>query len=176
MLSGDRDRTTAPRRALASSSRALILVLSLLPLSSACCQSFVSPLARWRAAYDGNLVQGPTKDEMADISGPTSSDRLFDRWITPRKNASDKDKSSTLILGSDGWKPMSKQAKDPAAEAEFNAAHTLFEQGKLAEAEKEFTRIAKKRKGTPVGEDSQFYLAETRFQRQNYVHAHDSYE
>src|SRR5262249_25319 len=69
-----------------------------------------------------------------------------------------------------------KQAKDPAADAEFNAAHTLFEQGKLAEAEKEFARIAKHRKGTPVGEDSQFYLAEARFQRQKYVDAHDSYE
>ena len=71
---------------------------------------------------------------------------------------------------------MTKPAKDPAAEAEFNAAHTLFQQGKLAEAEKEFARIAKNRKGTPVGEDCQYYLAETQFQRQKYVDAHDSFE
>ena len=187
MLSCDRPLTTAPPRAMPRgpgslefpiSSRAFMLFLSLLPCAAAGCQSFVSPLAQWRAAYDGNLVKGPSKDEVADITGPTSSDRLLDRWITPRRSASsnDKDKSSTLILGSDGWKPMSKQAKDPAAEAEFNAAHTLFEQGKLSLAEKEFARIAKNRKGTPVGEDCQFYLAETRFQRQKYVDAHDSFE
>ncbi len=71
---------------------------------------------------------------------------------------------------------MTKAAADPAAEAEFNAAQTLFQQGKLDEAEKEFARIAKKRKGSPVGEDSQYYLGETQFQRQNYFRAHDSFE
>jgi outer membrane protein assembly factor BamD (BamD/ComL family) len=176
-------RTTAPDPFLNPAPheiapRALIFLLSLLPLCSAGCQSFASPLAQWRAAYDGNLVKGPSKDEMADVTGSAGSDRLLDRWLTPRKSPSgkDPDKSSTLILGSDGWKPMAKPAKDPAAEAEFNAAHTLFEQGKLAEAEKEFARIAKKRKGTPVAEDCLFYLAETQFQRQKFVDAHDSYE
>ena len=48
---------------------------------------------------------------------------------------------------------MAKPAKDPKAEAEFQAALKLFQQGKLAEAEKEFARIAKNRKGTPWGED-----------------------
>src|SRR6516164_5747646 len=112
MDSGVRDVRTAPPCALASSSRAYILILSCLPFSSAGCQSFVSPLAQWRAAYDGNLVKGPSKDEMADVSGPASSDRLLDRWITPRRSPTDqpKDKSSTLILGSDGWKPMTKTA------------------------------------------------------------------
>jgi outer membrane protein assembly factor BamD (BamD/ComL family) len=52
----------------------------------------------------------------------------------------------------------------------------LFEQGKLAEAEKEFAKIAKNRKVDPVGEDAQFYLAETQFQRQKYVASHDSFE
>jgi outer membrane protein assembly factor BamD (BamD/ComL family) len=52
----------------------------------------------------------------------------------------------------------------------------LFQQGKLAEAEKQFAQIAKNRKGTTWGEYSQFYLAESQFQRKKYVDAHDSYE
>ena len=115
---------------------------------------------------------------MSNSSSSLSTDNLRDRWLTPRRNPTNagSGSSSTLVLGSDGWKPMSKAAADPAAEAEFNAAHTLFQQGKLAEAEKEFARIAKKRKGAPVGEDSQYYLGETQFQRQNYFKAHDSFE
>ena len=115
---------------------------------------------------------------MADTIAPLSTDNLRDRWLSPRRSPTNagSGSSSTLVLGSDGWKPMTKAAADPAAEAEFNAAQTLFQQGKLAEAEKEFARIAKKRKGTPVGEDCQYYLAETQFQRQNYVEAHDSFE
>src|SRR6516165_9433852 len=87
MLQGDRDQSTARGRTIASLPRAYILAFSFLPLLSTGCQSFVSPLAQWRAAYDGNLVKGPSKDEMADITGPTSSDRLLDRWITPRRSA-----------------------------------------------------------------------------------------
>jgi TolA-binding protein len=197
MLRGDRDlRTTlahpaprtlgsvpslvppgSPRRSPVA--RTGLLVIALIPLGFTGCQSFVSPLATLRAAYDGGLVRGPTKEEMADTSGSTiDSDSLLDRWLTPRRTPSSgaASSNSTLVLGSDGWKPMSKSAKDPAAEAEFNAAHNLFQQGKLAEAEKEFHRIAKKRKATPVGEDCQYYLAETQFQRQNYFKAHDNFE
>ena len=71
---------------------------------------------------------------------------------------------------------MAKPAKDPKADAEFQAALKLFQQGKLAEAEKEFAKIAKNRKGTPWGENAQYYLAETQFQRKKYVNAHDSFE
>ena len=71
---------------------------------------------------------------------------------------------------------MAKPAKDPEADAEFKAALKLFQQGKFAEAEKEFAKIAKNRKGTPWGEDGQYYLAETQFQRKKYVDAHDSFE
>jgi outer membrane protein assembly factor BamD (BamD/ComL family) len=101
------------------------------------------------------------------------------RWLTPRKSAltqSDAASGSTLILGSDGWRPIAKPTPDPKADAEFKAATALFQQGKLAEAEKAFARIAKKRKGTPWGENSQYYLAETQFQRKRYVDAHDSFE
>src|SRR5262249_39324836 len=65
---------------------------------------------------------------------------------------------------------------DPQADAEFQAALKLFQQGKLEEAEKQFATIAKKRKQTTWGENAQFYVAECQFQRKKYVAAHDSYE
>ncbi len=142
------------------------------------CQTFSSPLSQWRAAYDGNLVKGPTKEEMADAAGFSDSDNLLERWLTPRPDPGAKsvDKSSTMILGSDGWRPIVKAAKDPVADAEYQAVQKLFEQGRFAEAEKGFAKIAKNYKGTPWGENAQFYLAESQFQQKNYVSAHDSFE
>ena len=58
---------------------------------------------------------------------------------------------------------MAKPAKDPEADAEFQAAKKLFQQGKFEEAEKAFAKIAKDRKGTPWGETAQYYLAETQY-------------
>ncbi len=164
-----RNKPVGPRARLA-------WVLMSLPLAG--CQTFSSPLSQWRAAYDGNLVKGPTKDEMADVTSSTNSQSLFDRWLTPRRTPGSKsdDPGSTLVLGSDGWRPMVKPAKDPKADAEFQAALKLFQQGKFAEAEKPFEKIAKDRKGTPYGEDGQYYLAETQFQRKKYTSAHDSFE
>lgn len=81
-----------------------------------------------------------------------------------------------MILGSDGWRPIVKAAKDPAADAEYQEVQKLFQQGKFAEAEKGFARIAKNRKGTPWGENSQYYLAESQFQQKKYVNAHDNFE
>ncbi len=116
---------------------------------------------------------------MADASGPADSNNLFQRWLTPRSNPALKSAdspSSTLVLGSDGWRPMAKPATDPVADAEFQAALKLFQQGKFEEAEKQFAKIAKDRKQSTWGENAAFYLAECQFQRKNYVKAHDSYE
>jgi TolA-binding protein len=155
------------------------LCLLLLSLALAGCQSFSSPLAQWRAAYDPNLFKRLTPEEMADASGPADSTRLLQRWLTPKKNPAappGDSPSSTLILGSDGWRPFAKPVPNPEADAEFQAALKLFQQGKLAEAEKQFAKIAKKRKGTTWGENSQYYLAECQFQRKKYVDAHESFE
>jgi outer membrane protein assembly factor BamD (BamD/ComL family) len=155
------------------------LILALMPLGLAGCQSFSSPLSAWRAAYDGNLFRGVSREEMADVAQGSSSQNLMDRWLTPKATpgaADPNDPASTLILGSDGWRPIKKPAKDPQAEAEFQAALTLFQQGKLPQAEKEFTKIAKNRKGTTYGETGQYYLAEAQFQRKKFIDAHDSFE
>jgi len=152
---------------------------ALFPLLFAGCQSFSSPLSQWRAAYDGNLFRGVSRDEMADASSSMDSQNLFDRWLTPRRSPDakpDGSASSTLVLGSDGWRPITKPPKDPKADAEVQAALKLFQQGKFAEAEKEYAKIAKNRKGSPWGETAQYYLAETQYQRGKYVDAHDNFE
>jgi TolA-binding protein len=150
----------------------------LLPFLCSGCQTFVSPISAWRAAYDRGLTRGISKDEMADVSGAADSQNFMDRWLTPRRGpiSSSNSSGSTLVLGSNGWRPVTKPPKDPKAEAEFQAALRLFQQGKLAEAEKEFARIAKNRKGSTYGETGQYYLAETQFQMKKYVSAHDSFE
>jgi outer membrane protein assembly factor BamD (BamD/ComL family) len=158
-----------------------LAVVALLPLLLGGCQSFTSPFSAWRAAYDGSLIKPISQEEMADVTGTGDSQNLFERWVTPRRagmatNSADGSPSSTLILGSDGWRPIAKKPQDPKADAELEAAKKLFEQGKFAESEKEFTRIARDRKGTPWGETAQYYLAESLYQRGKYVDAHDNFE
>jgi outer membrane protein assembly factor BamD (BamD/ComL family) len=174
--SRDRWSLAAPIRPMRAG-RLVALALALVPLAG--CANFVSPLAQWRAAYDGNLFKHMSPEEMADASGTSDSTNLFQRWLTPRGNPAVKSSeppTSTMVLGSDGWRPIAKPAPDPQADAELDAAIKLFQQGNLGEAEKQFAKIAKDRKGTTWGENAQYYVAECQFQRKKYVAAHDSYE
>ena len=154
-----------------------LILLSLLPAG---CSTFASPLAQWSAAYDNNLFKRISPEEMADAAGPADSTNLLQRWLSPRTTASGpgggSSPSSSLVLGSNGWRPMAKPAPNPEADAEFQAALKLFKQGKFAEAEKQFARIAKNRKGSTWGENGQYYLAESLYQRKKYVDAHDSFD
>jgi TolA-binding protein len=177
------DHSSPARRSLAAptrpprAARLVALLLALAPIAG--CANFVSPLAQWRTAYDGNLFKRLSPDEMADASGTTDSTNLFQRWLTPRGNPALKSTelpTSTMVLGSDGWRPIAKPAPDPQADAELDAAIKLFQQAKFEEAETSFAKIAKDRKGTTWGENAQYYLAESQFQRKKYVTAHDSYE
>ena len=102
--------------------------------------------------------------------------QLMARWLTPRKTPhTDPKAASPMVLGPDGWKPPTVKP-NPEAEAQFREGERLFQQGKLAEAERVFARLAKKHKGTPWGEKGQFYAAEAQFQAGRYVAAHDSLE
>lgn len=134
------------------------------------CQGGAGPLGRWRMAHDGTLAPGVTRDEIGETRG------MMARWLTPeRAPHAEPGRAPGLVLGPDGWKPRIER-DDPAAEAEFAAAEALFQQGRLAEAERDFARIAHKRKETRWGEKAQFYLAETQYQRGRHVAAHDSFE
>ena len=133
-------------------------------LAAAGCQSD-GPLARWRMARDSGVAKGLTSDELA------SDPSLMARWLSGRPR--DGDKKGSRDPKAPG--ALVKAAPDPEADAEFAAAEKLFQQGKLAEAEAEFARIAKKRKETLWGEKAQYYLAETRYQRGNLVGANDAY-
>ncbi|MBV8231358.1 MAG: tetratricopeptide repeat protein, partial [Planctomycetaceae bacterium] len=148
-------------------------VLVFLATVSGCQTGSGGFLTAWRMGRDASLSKGPTKDELQDDRN------LLARWLSPKRppsSAATADKApSPLILGSDGWKPM-KPVPNPEADAEFQAAERLFQQGKLDEAEKAFQKLAKNRKGTPWGERGQFYLAETQYQSGKYVAARDSFE
>ncbi len=142
-------------------------------LATTGCQA-QGPIARWRASQDGSgaALASKTRDDLVDDRG------LMARWLDPHhatKSTFGQPPASTIMAGSDGWGPA-QAAADKVAEAEFEVAEQLFRRGKLAEAEKEFARVAKKRKETPVGERAQYFLAETQFQRNRLVAAHDSYE
>src|SRR5579864_9125161 len=127
-------------------------------------------LTRWRMAHDDSLTKGITREEEGDDRN------LMARWLWPKApKPSDPNAPPALVLGPGGWN-VTKVAPNPEADAEFRAAEKLFQQGNLPEAEKEFAKIAKKRKSTPWGEKAQYYLAETQYQRGKYVAAHDSYE
>jgi outer membrane protein assembly factor BamD (BamD/ComL family) len=162
--------------------------VAFLASGSAGCQSFSVPLAQWRAGYDPSLAQKISQEEKDRTASEKVEEprTLISRWLNPKgsdvapdakdsKVPSSKS-SSTLVLGSDGWRPMLKPKSDPDADKELDEALKLFKQGKLEEAEPAFARIAKKRKGSHWGEKAQYYLAETQYQRKKYVKANDSFE
>jgi outer membrane protein assembly factor BamD (BamD/ComL family) len=163
-------------------------LLALAATGLAGCQSFSVPFAQWTAGFDPSLAKKISK---AEKDGSTSEKvdeprTLLQRWLNPKGDGEAKDddsskvpsskSASTLVLGSDGWRPMLKPEKNPEAEKEIDEAHKLFQQGKLEEAEEAFKKIAKKRKGSHWGEKAQFYVAEIQYQQKKYVRANDSYE
>ncbi|MGZ3379948.1 MAG: tetratricopeptide repeat protein [Isosphaeraceae bacterium] len=165
-----------------------LLSAALLACGLSGCQSFSVPFAQWTAGYDPSLTKKISKAEKDGTTSETVEEprTLLQRWLNPKKDkeAKDDDSSklpsskspSTLVLGSDGWRPMLKPQKNPEAEKEFDEAHKLFQQGKLAEAETAFAKIAKNRKGSHWGERAQYYVAEIQYQQKRYVKANDSYE
>jgi outer membrane protein assembly factor BamD (BamD/ComL family) len=165
---------------------ALLAAVFLIGLAG--CQGFDVPFAQWRAGYDTSLTKKISKEERdGKVSENIEEPRtLLGRWLNPKGSGAPVDddspkvpsakSGSTLVLGSDGWRPMLKPKPNPEADKELEEALKLFQQGKLALAEPAFARIAKKRKGTHWGEKSQYYVAECQYQQKKYVKSNDSFE
>ena len=126
------------------------------------CQSFSVPFAQWRAGYDSGLAKKITKEEKDSTTSEKVEDprNLLERWLTPKGTADSKsdptgvpksDSPSSLVLGSDGWRPMLQPKTDPAADKELAEAQKLFKQGKLAEAESRLQGDRQEPKGNPLG-------------------------
>ncbi|MFO0908550.1 MAG: tetratricopeptide repeat protein [Isosphaeraceae bacterium] len=148
----------------------LLAGLAAVSLNTGCQTTGTSPFALWRMGHDDSLSKAPTVKELG------KDDRNFMlRWLRPQTPPAAKVDTNGLVMGSDGWRPMQQKA-NPEAEAEFSAAETLFQQGKFAEAEPLFAKLAKKRKGSQWGEKGQYYLAECQYQRGKLVAASDSFE
>ncbi|QEH34099.1 Outer membrane protein assembly factor BamD [Aquisphaera giovannonii] len=153
------------------------------------CQGLDVPFAQWRAGRDKGLVRPLTDEEKAASASSKLEDprTLLGRWLNPAgSNAPEESKAtstspasrsgSSLILGSDGWRPMMRPKPNPEADKELQEALALFKQGKFPEAEAACKAVAKSRKGTHWGETAQFYLAESQYQQKKYVRANDSFE
>lgn len=141
-----------------------------LAATSGCQGGGGGPLARWRAANDDSLSRPPTEEELGDSRG------MFSRWFAPKVERTNIAEVLGLRPDNRPGAGLEPAAPDPAAQAEFEAAEALYQQGQLAQAEAAFGKIAKRRKDTIWGEKAQFYLAESLFQRGKYVAAHDAYE
>lgn len=122
----------------------------------------------------------PAPDSTDPLSGDVRTDSgLMSRWMTREKTpfSSRSLDSNNVLIGQKGWE-STKVKPDPVSEGEFKKAKVLFDAKKYAEAEPLLAALAKRemKKGTPWGEKAQYYLAETQFQRENYVGAYDNFE
>ncbi len=179
--------------------RLLVLATLLLLAAAPGCRAGSGPFARWRGADSAPNLS-------AEAQEARNRDLLTRWLTDPSTNRSpESDSANSMVLGRDGGKSQVPAANDPEIAAEFAEAERLFLQGDLAEAEKAFARIDRKhgrvrlsfsgltdnqigerdpfatRAGTgkqqsPWGMKALYYLAEIKFQRGDYVGAHDKFE
>jgi outer membrane protein assembly factor BamD (BamD/ComL family) len=146
----------------------------------------VAALLGWLAP---TVEAGPIADWIASRTAPsamnsTGSDGVPDRSLITKWLGRDRTPFSSgvmgensVFLGQKGWE-KTKNAPDPASEAEFAAAKKLYDQGDDAGAEKLLVPLAKRevKKGSPWGEKAQYWLAEAQFRQKKYVKAEYNYE
>ena len=122
----NQDVSTAPRKR-----KTLQALGALVVAGGLCgCQGLGVPLAQWRSGYDSGLAKKLSKDEIASSSSNklSDSDTLLKRWLQPigargisgpAEGDDEKRNASTLVLGSNGWKPFSKPELNPEAQKEL---------------------------------------------------------
>jgi len=162
-----RPRRHRRRRAIVATAA----ISSCLALSG--CQSTAGKniLSKISPRYDESLANGMVRPE--DATPNRFLSRYLNPMTTPHASASKEPKS--LTLSNEGWKPVQVEP-DPKADAALEAATTLYRQGKFADADAQFIKIAKAQKGKPWGERAQFLLAESYFEQKKWTWANDAYE
>jgi outer membrane protein assembly factor BamD (BamD/ComL family) len=120
--------------------------------------------------YDESLASGMVRPEESDPN------RFLARYLNPAKtpHASSGKEPRSFTLSNEGWTPI-KEAPNPEADKELEAATALYRQGKYDQAEPLFAAIAKKRKGESWGMKAQFLLAESYYEQGKYYWANDAY-
>lgn len=169
-----------PRRALSR------LALSLAMISAASgCQAAGGKIGPWKWGKADEIAREITPQEYRSAvkdadGGPAESrpDRLLSKWMNSGRKMLSAIPQPLAIKGlhPNGWQPSLQEAPDPDADRELAEAETLFRSGDLKQADSRFGKIAYRRKGTSWGEKAQYFLAETQFQRGQYMSANDNYE
>ncbi len=125
---------TANRLARASFVLAVVAILT-------GCQGGTGVLRRWNAQNDPTLAKPITADELGDDRN------MVARWFNPKATA----KVGGAFTAAQALAPTKA---DPETQAEIAAAEDLFQQGRLAEAERAFARLEKKKIKVSVAIDS----------------------
>lgn len=144
---------------------------------------------------DPAVVQASASDPSVPVeSASTPSEATA--AATPGPSSTDQPGQGGLRIGMKGWLPnFPSSSADPATAAEFAAAEQLYLKGDLDAAEKAFAKIARKEKkplarlfsdvvsdgldrpsGSPWGMKSLYYLGEIKFQKGDFVGAHQKFE
>ena len=97
-----------------------------------------------------------SSNDNRNLHGPLAHPQGQPALRTPTRSTRPRPWSSAPTAGG-----RCQAAQEPRGRRRVRRGPQLFQQGKLAEAEDAFAKIAKKRKGTPWGEKAQYYLAET---------------
>lgn len=109
--------------------------------------------------WQSPLVSGFKEPKIDGVQGPT--ERRLRRGLITQASATEDSHGDERSLA-----PI-------AGSEEFEKAEALFKEGKFAEAESAFKKVAKKFKKSEIREDALFMQAESAFQRQHYADAYD---
>lgn len=111
--------------------------LALAVLAATGCQGGTGVLRRWAMQDDPTLAKPISESELGDNRG------MVARWLSPEKAPHTGGKTNASLV-------LAPSRPDPETEAEIKAAEGLFQQGKLAEAERAFARLESRKSAAAV--------------------------
>ena len=104
------------------------------------CQNGTGVLRRWNMQKDPTLAKPITEDELGD------NRNMVAKWFNPKATSNSRAFTATAALA--------PRKADPETLKEIAAAEDLFQQGRLAEAEKAFLLLEKKKSKAAIAIDS----------------------